>query len=54
MSMVVFLDLNGAELHVDVDDAVQTMLAVASGEIDEKSLTSWLNMRVNFTPEKGS
>lgn len=48
MAMVVFLDLNDAVLHVDDDDAVQTMLAVASGQINEHALTTWLVKHVRF------
>ncbi len=46
MAMVVFLDLNGVELHVEDDDAVEAMLSVASGEFDEIWLARWLEMRV--------
>ena len=46
MAMVVFLDLNGVELHVEDDDAVETMLSVASGEFDAISLARWLEMRI--------
>ena len=46
MATVVFLELNDAELNVDEDDAVETMLAVAAGEIDEARLTEWLRPRI--------
>lgn len=49
MATVVFLELNDAELNVDEDDAVETMLAVAAGEIDEARLTEWLRPRVRST-----
>ena len=52
MAMVVFLDLNNAILRVDDDDAVQTMLAVASGEINENALTTWLSKHVQIFEEK--
>lgn len=46
MAMVIFLDLNGVELNVEDDDAVETMLLVASGKLDELKLRSWLETRV--------
>lgn len=46
MVMVVFLELNGVELQVEDDDAVETMLSVASGKLDELKLTGWLETRV--------
>ena len=37
------------EFYPDVvDDAEQTMLAVASGEIDEAGLATWLRERLTF------
>ncbi len=50
-ALVMFLDLNGGTWDPDppdVDDAEQTMLAVAAGEIDERALAEWLRTRVNF------
>ena len=50
-ALVMFLDLNGGIWDPDppdVDDAEQTMLAVAAGEIDERALAEWLRTRVNF------
>lgn len=46
MAMVISLDLNGVELNVEDDDAVETMLLVASGKLDELRLRSWLETRV--------
>ena len=46
MATVVFLELNDAELNADEDDAVETMLAVAAGEIDEARLSEWLQPRI--------
>lgn len=48
-SLVLFIDLNGGTWDPDppdVDDAEQTMLAVATGEIDEAELATWLRERV--------
>ena len=50
MAAVVFLELNGAELDVDEDDAVETMLSVAAGETDEATLTEWLRARIALAP----
>ena len=49
-ALVMFLDLNGGTWDPnppDVDDAEQTMLAVAAGEIDERALAEWLRSRVD-------
>jgi death on curing protein len=40
--LVMFLALNGRTLLVSSDEAVRTMLGVASGEIDEVMLGRWL------------
>lgn len=45
--LVIFLDLNGVNLHVPEDDAVSVMLALAAGEIDEQFLADWLKSRVS-------
>lgn len=44
--LVIFLDLNGVTLHVPEDDAVSVMLSLAAGEIDERSLATWLESRI--------
>lgn len=47
-SLVMFLDLNGVVWNPDppdIDDAEQTMFAVADHEIDGASLASWLRER---------
>ena len=51
-ALVMFIDLNGGRWDPDppdVDDAEQTMLAVAAGDIDEDSLAAWLRERVTFS-----
>ena len=45
-SLNVFCDLNGYEVQAGVDDAVETMLAVAAGEMDEAALADWLRARL--------
>ncbi len=50
-ALVMFIDLNDGHWDPDppdVDDAEQTMLAVAAGEIDETALAGWLRQRVAF------
>ena len=39
---VVFLDLNGFDLEADIIDALQAMLALAEGRIDESAFAAWL------------
>lgn len=45
-SLNVFCDLNGHEVQAEVDDAVETMLAVAAGTMDEAAMTAWLRSRL--------
>jgi death-on-curing protein len=44
--LVMFVVLNGQQLEVSPDDAVDTMLAVAAGELDEAGLSIWLAERI--------
>jgi death-on-curing protein len=37
-----FLDLNGFELGANDADCVMTLLAVASGDLDETAFAEWL------------
>jgi death-on-curing protein len=41
-STVTFLAVNGIELTADPDDAVEFMLGVAAGTIDEQQCTEWI------------
>ena len=53
-SLVVFIDFNGGRWDPDppdVDDAEQTMLAVAAGEINEPAFAAWIRQRVVFEGE---
>jgi len=47
-AMYVFLGLNGLRIMASEEAVVSLMLSVASGELDEESLTSWL--KVNTVP----
>lgn len=52
MSLVMFLDLNGAHWDPDppdVDAAEAAMLAVAAGEVDESWFANWLRPRISLT-----
>lgn len=42
LSIGVFLSMNGHKLVADQVDALQTMLAVAAGELGEKGLAAWI------------
>ncbi len=50
-SLTMFCALNGYTLDVPPDEAVETMLAVAAGELDEVAIGTWLTARV--TPNDG-
>ena len=45
-ALTVFCALNGQDLRVQPDDAVETMLAIAAGELDESAVADWLRDRV--------
>jgi len=46
LSIGVFLSINGNKLVADRVDAIQTMLAVAAGELDEKGLAAWIHKNI--------
>ena len=50
MLTVVFLDLNGFDLDAEMADALQAMLALAEGRIDETAFAAW--MRPQLKPHK--
>jgi len=43
-ALFTFLGVNGLELDVAEDDAVRTVLALASGELSEEALASWIRL----------
>lgn len=50
-ALILFIDLNDGRWDPDppdIEDAEQTMLAVAAGDIDEPALAQWLRERVTF------
>jgi death-on-curing protein len=42
LSIGIFLAMNGLRLVADQVDSIQTMLALASGELDERGLSVWI------------
>ena len=42
LAIGLFLTINGYRLNASQADAIKTMLAVASGEMDEKGLSTWI------------
>lgn len=44
---VTFLAINGIELAVDPDDAVEFMVGVAAGSIDEAQASEWIETRAD-------
>ncbi|MCC6391727.1 MAG: type II toxin-antitoxin system death-on-curing family toxin [Bryobacterales bacterium] len=42
LSIGMFLAINGLRLVADQVDAIQTILAVAAGEFDERGLSAWI------------
>jgi death-on-curing protein len=45
VAVVAFLDVNGVELSISDDEAVEAMLAVASGTLTEDDLAEWIGAR---------
>jgi len=45
-SLTMFCALNGYRLEVPADDAVDLMLAIAAGELDEATVAAWLTGRL--------
>ena len=41
-ALTMFCALNGYSLRVEPDEAVETMLAIAAGELDEAAVARWL------------
>ena len=45
-AMEVFLILNGLEINASVDEQEKIILAVASGELNRKAFTQWLQLHI--------
>ncbi len=45
-ALTMFCALNGYRLEVPPDDAVDTMFAIAAGELDETAIAAWLAERI--------
>jgi len=45
LAAAIFLGLNGYDLVAPEDEVVKQMLALASGQLDEESLTEWIASR---------
>jgi len=46
MAMGLFLAANGWELDFDIVEAIQAMMALAGGKIDEDQLAAWLKRNI--------
>lgn len=46
LSIGMFLSSNGHKLVADQVEAIQTMLAVAAGELDERGLAAWIQKNI--------
>ncbi len=44
--LTVFCALNARDVRVPVDEAVETMLAIAAGDLDEAAVAEWLSRRL--------
>lgn len=45
-ALTMYCALNGCPLEVPADEAVDTMLAVAAGELGESAIADWLKIRI--------
>jgi len=46
-ALTIFCTLNGHQLEVPPDDAVDLMIAIAAGDIDEAAVATWLSERLS-------
>lgn len=53
MVMFVFLEINGYRLNAPEVEAVDVMLRLAAGELDEKALAGWLKANSAPSLEQG-
>lgn len=52
LSVGMFLGLNGFRLQVDQIDAIRTILGVASGEVGEAVLSTWIGQNMEPLPRR--
>ena len=52
LAAVILLGLNGFDLVAPGDEVVETMLAVASGKLDEEAIGNWIRSRIQ--PRSGT
>ena len=50
LAAVIFLGLNGLDFIAPEDEVLETMLALASGKLDEEALTAWIRSRIQPRP----
>lgn len=50
LAIGLFLAINGKRLSADPVDAIQTILALAAGQLDEAALAAWI--RANMAPKR--
>ena len=50
LAAVIFLGLNGLDLIAPEDEVVERMLALASGNLDEEALATWIRSRIQPRP----
>jgi death on curing protein len=46
-----FLVLNGQTIKFDANDAINTVLALAAGELTEEELTDWFRLHLSGSPD---
>lgn len=51
LALLIFLEINGFEVIFEKVDAIQTMFAVAAGEITEEQLSTWISERMRRLPK---
>jgi death-on-curing protein len=44
--MAMFLSINGYQIHASIDEQVEIILSVASGNLNRESFTNWLASHV--------
>ncbi len=50
LAAVIFLALNGLDLIAPEEEVVETMLALASSELDEEAIAEWIRSRTQPRP----